>query len=768
MLSPRSLQCLLSHVLLLLSLTALGQPLNNTWREFYSLRNGKGLSISERTIYLYTPHAVLSYQPNDGEITRFTTLKELSRSGITSTHFSPENERLIVAYQDGTIDIVGQRGSCSIGTLRENGELGLESPIRQITTHKGHIYALSSNQLYALSESTQHIEEQYRVWSSDKSTTLSLNAFTSDGNSLYIATNDGVYIPNSPLPATRTFSKLGTLERNITHIAASDDASSLLAIRAESSSYEIWLFAQNVWTLLQTLTLNEPTSLTYANGQFLLCDGSRLISLTPEGAMQTLWDDALKTPEEQLKPQEAYIHTDGTIYIASGKLGLTKTQGGTTQCLSPETPNFSSVHAAFHDGQQLHIIAGGIHENRQPLGIPFAFYSTSNNGGYNTEIEGVSDALCITSASDAAEHLLIGTSNGGLLEFRNGQLTQRYNSENSTLKPSLYTGTIRVDGIIRTPDGSWWMHNPGVDKPLSVRLETGDWQSFSLPTHTNGTPVIFALAPNGDLWLAAKGSSRATHINREKFLSSNGTEGYAVHPVLNNTNLNESLISDLRLDQAGTLWLATDAGVLHCRTPESTAHGESLLGTPIFLPDPVNPHYAAYLGGLIPFTSLLIDHGDRVWVGARHAGLYHIDPKNKSVIRKYTPENSPLPSGHILSLTLSENNGELFIATDGGVLSLKIDTQTPATDYSDIRVYPNPIRPGYSGNLHIDGLMQGTTLKITDVAGNLVREIESSGGRAVWDQRNGLGTLVRTGVYLIFCSNEDGKQTEVTKVAIIR
>ena len=67
----------------------------------------------------------------------------------------------------------------------------------------------------------------------------------------------------------------------------------------------------------------------------------------------------------------------------------------------------------------------------------------------------------------------------------------------------------------------------------------------------------------------------------------------------------------------------------------------------------------------------------------------------------------------------------------------------------------------------ITGLIENTHIKITDISGNLVYQTKSLGGQAVWNGKTGGGRRVATGIYLVFCSNDDGSKTIVTKVLVI-
>ena len=71
------------------------------------------------------------------------------------------------------------------------------------------------------------------------------------------------------------------------------------------------------------------------------------------------------------------------------------------------------------------------------------------------------------------------------------------------------------------------------------------------------------------------------------------------------------------------------------------------------------------------------------------------------------------------------------------------------------------------GDIIISGLVENSTIKITDISGNLVYHTKSVGGQARWNGKTDSGRRVATGVYLVFCSNDDGSQTKVSKLLVI-
>ena len=105
------------------------------------------------------------------------------------------------------------------------------------------------------------------------------------------------------------------------------------------------------------------------------------------------------------------------------------------------------------------------------------------------------------------------------------------------------------------------------------------------------------------------------------------------------------------------------------------------------------------------------------------------------------------------------------------MVSYRGEAVTGSENLSNVSIYPNPVRPEYSGNIAISGLLNNSTVKITDISGTLINEIKSQGGQVLWDGNNFAGVRASTGVYLVFISGENDSQklqTEVGKIMFIK
>ena len=113
------------------------------------------------------------------------------------------------------------------------------------------------------------------------------------------------------------------------------------------------------------------------------------------------------------------------------------------------------------------------------------------------------------------------------------------------------------------------------------------------------------------------------------------------------------------------------------------------------------------------------------------------------------------------------DDGEVFFGTDLGVISFKGFATPGGQTNTEVTVYPNPVRPGFSGYVGIKGLVEDALVRITTVDGSFVTELVADGGQAVWDCTTIDGRKVLPGVYLVFISTKDGNEKYATKILIM-
>ncbi|GIV60418.1 MAG: hypothetical protein KatS3mg043_1507 [Rhodothermaceae bacterium] len=136
----------------------------------------------------------------------------------------------------------------------------------------------------------------------------------------------------------------------------------------------------------------------------------------------------------------------------------------------------------------------------------------------------------------------------------------------------------------------------------------------------------------------------------------------------------------------------------------------------------------------------------------------------------FSTDNSPLFSNTVLSVAVDARTGQVYFATDRGLLSYQGDAVAPAEKPGDLFVYPNPVvlADGDTPDIIIEGLVQETEVRIVAPHGAVVARLSARGGRVRWDGRDLDGRLVPSGVYLVIAVGQNNEGTAYGKVAVIR
>jgi hypothetical protein len=165
-------------------------------------------------------------------------------------------------------------------------------------------------------------------------------------------------------------------------------------------------------------------------------------------------------------------------------------------------------------------------------------------------------------------------------------------------------------------------------------------------------------------------------------------------------------------------------------------------------------------------TDIEVDGGNRKWMGTER-GVWLFNPSGDELVYNFNDQNSPLLSNVILDIAIDDETGEVFFATDYGIVSFRSGATSGGETFKSVKIFPNPVTAEFNGEVGISGLATDAIVKITDVNGKLVSEFQANGGTATWDVRDFRGKRPSTGIYLVFCALPDGSEKMVGKIAII-
>jgi ligand-binding sensor domain-containing protein len=165
-------------------------------------------------------------------------------------------------------------------------------------------------------------------------------------------------------------------------------------------------------------------------------------------------------------------------------------------------------------------------------------------------------------------------------------------------------------------------------------------------------------------------------------------------------------------------------------------------------------------------TAIAVDGGNRKWMGTER-GVWLFNATGEEMIYNFTMDNSPLLSNVIKDIAINHKTGEVFFATDKGIVSYRADATESNSIFQSVKIFPNPVTNSFNGSVGINGLATNATVKITDISGKLIWQTQANGGTATWNVRDYTGRRAATGVYLVFAATSDGVESVVGKIAVV-
>lgn len=344
-----------------------------------------------------------------------------------------------------------------------------------------------------------------------------------------------------------------------------------------------------------------------------------------------------------------------------------------------------------------------------------------------------------------------------------------YNNLNSMLQPSLAgNGWYLASDVCYDSYGNLWVLNGWSDRPLVVKDIENEWWAFDCGfAAKNKYTTRMVVDYNDKIWFATE-TEGLFGYNYKNTIQNLSDDQYV---NLNSGDFTGALPSDnvtaLAVDFDNEIWIGTDAGfaVLYNSEGAFDATAGDYNAQRIKVRFEGNVEYVL---GSTHITDIEVDGGNRKWMATASSGIVLLSADGSEIIHQFTKENSPLISNNIYDLKLNQENGELFIITDLGMVSYRTDASYEDPEYASTKIFPNPVRPNFNGVITIQGIRYDSDVKVTDVAGNLIYKTTSNGGTAVWDGKKVDGSDVSSGVYLIWTATNQGSDHKVGKLVVVR
>ncbi len=350
---------------------------------------------------------------------------------------------------------------------------------------------------------------------------------------------------------------------------------------------------------------------------------------------------------------------------------------------------------------------------------------------------------------------------GGLLEIHPDNTTTTY-KDNGYIQGQIgNTSANIIFNLAFDKENNLWMSNYSAPDQMVVKKADGGWQKFSFPYNVGEKSAGQIVIDDADQkWMVAPRGIGVYVLNDNNTIDNkNDDEIRLLTTGAGNGNLPNNNVNTIAKDRNGKIWIGTSDGIGIINCPESiTSSGGCDAELKIVKYD-LN---AGLLFQRESVNAIAVDGANNKWIGTNN-GVWLISDDAEKIIHRFDKDNSPLPSNDVRSIVIQPNSGEVFMATNEGLVSYRSEATEPKEDNSSMSIFPNPVPSNYEGNIAIKDLVENADVRIADVAGQLVYRTKAQGGQAVWNGKNYLGERPRTGVYFVFVTNADGSVTKVGK-----
>jgi len=737
-----------------------------SWQSYFSFNEIKDISEAPTTVFAASENALFSKNTATNSIKTTTTVDGLSGQTISALYHSEGFKKTIIGYENGLMIVINEKDGSILKVVDIiNKQLPANlKKINHFMEHNGLVYVSCDFGIVQFNLTTSQFGDTYFIGDNGAEINIRQTAYF-DGF-IYAATSNGIRKANS--------TNANLIDYNQWILVNSGDWSSvetldttLIAInsggyihRCNSNTFAGFLQlpqpATDMRAVNHKLFVTTPNTVFVYNNQMVL---SRQIANT-----QVL-DNTLSFTCATAIGELLYIGTKEKGLFASTLSNVSAFENNT-----PPGPTKNNIFSLDVAPNVLWTVYGDYTSSYNPY--PLDSYGISKydtSGWLNLPYEDVLGAKSMTRIivnPNNEKQVYASSFFSGLLKIEQDVPTFLYNEKNSGLESITTEGPnyidVRINGNAFDKSGNLWITNSRIKNGLKVLKTNGQWQSYSTAT----------ILDNAEL---ASYANIVIDKNNTKWISTN-REGVIGFNESTNTfkkitfgadvgNLPTADVRSVAVDTKGQLWIGTIKGLRVLSNVGSFQTESQLKANPIIIMDDNLAQELLYEQFI---NVIVVDGANNKWIGTGDSGVFMVSPNGQETKYHFTINNSPLPSNVINDIKINSATGEVFIATDKGMVSFKGIATEANEDLNNAYVYPNPVRPNYSGTVKVAGLIDKANIKITDIEGNLVYETTATGGTIEWDTTAFGRYKVASGVYMIFISAQDGGETKVKKVMIIR
>ena len=752
----------------------LAQTTKGRWTDLFSYANIKFIENVQGTLYCATDNGIFLFHPENpnAEWIKYNKTNILSNINISAIDYDPNQNILIVGYENGTIDLLIDEESTLVLDIPWNNFMGSKK-VNDIFI-KDDIAFISGNfGIASFSLSQREFVETTFFYSNNNYKSVNKSVVFED--KLYAATNSGLY--TYPLVN-------GTNYPNFFAWELVPGSANINVGQVEIFNNQLYYSLGN--DIIRRTTNNQTSNIGNFSGLTQLKATNDALIVTQPNQVNFI-NTANQTTTKRINYTENNTNLlmefntgffyQNKYYGGSKKFGLidfdlASTYVNNPEGYKPDGPYNNLSFAITVKNGKVWISPGGAESYNAPRSNSDGFYYFDKlkwNHFKSAKLLNAKDIIRVAVNPKDDNHFVAVpyfeatnwdyTNRIGILEFKmNGD---NYNLSHiiSPLKWLTRTASASFDenGNLFTATSYPEINGTITDKANYYYERKGNTWKNTLVYKNLASNALSPVFSNNYIWYP---NARAGGLT---ILDKNFNEVTTL--TKSNANLYDDAVLTAAIDKNGSVWIGTNLGLTVLSGGDNAIESGNFRTEPIVIEQDGIPE--ALLTS-ITINDIKVDNANRKWIATNSSGVYYVSDDGEKTIYHFTTKNSPLPSDIVYSIALDEQTGKVYFATDRGVVVFNSDVQETGDKFDLVLAYPNPVRPNFKGNVIIKNIPNRASVKITDVTGNLIYETKANGGIVEWNTKNSKGIDVASGIYLVLMTNQDGSETKTIKIAVVR
>lgn len=734
------------------------------WRAHLSHVNGSCLADAGTIVYCGTQTSLYSYNKSTGDLKTYSKVNGFSGVGVAQLGYAPGVNTLVIAYDDANIDLLKGDEIINMSQIIDYPLTGIKK-INGITIQGDSAILSCSFGVVIMDLRNEVVKTDVKF--SDAAAFNGVECYDAAvlNGYYYFATTNGIYRVGvtQNIKNLSNWVKLTGLPNGTFNTLCSFNGKVYFNYSAKLTSGlddQDTLYSYDGSTLLHvdnsmTVTLQH---LEAANGKMTILYGSELRQMNGSGLITTVTNTCFS------RALQAVAGSAGEYYIMCTYNSLFRYENGNCTIHVPDGPPTNHTFDMKIVNGDIWVAPGGITEQLGNLFYSGYLYYRRNNDWKTANIPDFgftynhTDIIRVEVDPSTPGHVYAGSWGTGFYEITNYATATQLSGPPLESAPSGYP--YKIGGVVLDENGDLWVSNSQTDHLLKRRNAAGNWSSIGFGSlgNSNNYAGVVAVDELGQIWMAEPGRGIIVYD------PSNG-QYRLLRDTYNEGDLPNTYIRAIEGDLNGEIWVGSENGLRIFSPSQVLPPSNAINGQKIVIKAEDGNNELLLNETVI--NDIAVDGANRKWIATGGSGVRLVSEDGRKILLSFTEANSPLLSDHVNCIAIDHSTGEVYFGTDKGIISYRGDATVGSDSFGEVYAFPNPVKPDYNGPIVIKGMANNSTVKITDIAGNLMYQTESLGGQAVWNGLRYDGQRPQTGVYLVFCVNQDASETIITKILFI-